>query len=88
MGARLQAGEPVPDKLGELEVLDGASSRHRLGALFDKRRTLTVDANPWPGLDNCLFLPQWLMVLILVWLVFAGGGARNIDAGIASRLRR
>lgn len=47
---------------------------------------LTVDARPWPGIDNFLFLPQWLMVLILLWFVFAGAGDKSIDAGIARRL--
>lgn len=38
-----------------------------------------------PWLDDFLYLPEVLYILILVWLIFAGPGRYSIDGLIASR---
>jgi putative oxidoreductase len=38
-----------------------------------------------PFLSNFLYLAEWSFVVILVWLVFAGGGKVSLDRVIASR---
>jgi putative oxidoreductase len=40
-----------------------------------------------PFLSNFLYLAEWSFVVILVWLVFAGGGKVSLDHLIASRRR-
>ncbi len=40
-----------------------------------------------PFLSNFLYLVEWSFVVILVWLVFAGGGKASLDHVIASRRR-
>jgi putative oxidoreductase len=34
-----------------------------------------------------LYLNEWLLLLLLLWLVFAGGGKASLDAVLAPRLR-
>jgi putative oxidoreductase len=41
-----------------------------------------------PFLSNFLYLVEWSFVVILVWLVFAGGGKASLDHLIASRRRK
>jgi len=38
----------------------------------------------WKGLLDFLYLPEWLLLLLLVWLMVAGAGRASLDA----RLRR
>jgi putative oxidoreductase len=38
------------------------------------------------GLSDFLYLPEWLLLLLLFWLVFSGGGKLSIDALIAKRM--
>ena len=40
-----------------------------------------------PYLANFLYLAEWAFIVILVWLVFAGGGKASLDHVIASRKR-
>jgi putative oxidoreductase len=42
------------------------------------------DALQW--LDDFLYLPEVLYVLILVWLIFSGPGRYSVDGFIASRV--
>src|ERR1700678_2688881 len=37
-------------------------------------------------LDDCLYLPEVLYILILVWLIFSGPGRYSVDGLIASRV--
>jgi uncharacterized membrane protein YphA (DoxX/SURF4 family) len=37
------------------------------------------------GLSDFLYLSEWLLLLLLFWFVFAGGGKLSADAVIAKR---
>jgi len=39
----------------------------------------------WKGLLEFLYLPEWLLLVILVWLVFTGAGKASVDARHAKR---
>lgn len=39
------------------------------------------------SLVNFLYLSEWLILLILFWLIFAGPGRASIDWGLSQRLR-
>jgi putative oxidoreductase len=41
-----------------------------------------------PFLSHFLYLAEWSFVVILVWLVFVGGGKASVDHWLASRRRR
>jgi uncharacterized membrane protein YphA (DoxX/SURF4 family) len=38
-----------------------------------------------PFLSNFLYLAEWSFVVILVWLIFVGGGRLSLDRLLASR---
>jgi putative oxidoreductase len=40
----------------------------------------------WHGLLEFLYLPEWLLLLLLGWLVLAGPGRASLDAALTKRL--
>ena len=43
-------------------------------------------STPLACLDDFLYLPELLYVLILVWLIFSGPGRFSVDGFVASRI--
>jgi putative oxidoreductase len=39
----------------------------------------------WKGLLDFLYLPEWLLLLLLVWLLLAGAGRASLDAMLDKR---
>jgi len=54
--------------------------------LTNRIGTLHTSGLAW--LDDFLYLPEVLYMLILVWLLFSGPGSYSVDALIAKRRRR
>ena len=41
----------------------------------------------WQGLLEFFYLPEWCLLLLLGWLVFAGPGRASLDAWLTARFR-
>ena len=39
------------------------------------------------GLSDFLYLPEWLLLLLLTGFVFMGGGKASVDAAVAKRMK-
>jgi putative oxidoreductase len=46
-----------------------------------------IHAN-WKGLLDFLYLPEWLLLLLLAWLAVAGAGRASLDHGLRARFEK
>jgi putative oxidoreductase len=56
--------------------------------LTTKLSTMPKGLSPLNWLDDFLFLPEVLYVLLLIWLICSGPGNLSVDYWLASKLRR
>lgn len=42
----------------------------------------------WKGLLDFLYLPEWLILTLLLWLVFAGAGRYSVDVPLRTAIER